>query len=328
MSDILKRIVLIGAGSMAMEYAKVLEAQNIDYLCIGRSQKSAERFTDMTGHSAISGGVDAYLSTSSSLPLQAIVSVGVDQLAPVTRSLLKHGVKQILVEKPAALNIDELRQLNQITTFQKANVYVAYNRRFYSSALKAEAFIREDGGVKSFTFDFTELGRRIQSSNTPADIKKNWLLANSTHVIDLAFHLGGEPQTITTHQATPLNWHPPGAVFCGAGKTKKGALFSYHANWNAPGRWGIELVTDNRRLRLQPLEELRVQMLDSFDFKQTRTDDELDAKYKPGLYRLVKAFLNVDVDPDPDPKLLTVSEQYRKAAQWYHPITYSSSPTL
>ena len=36
---------LIGTGALALEYAKVLKALNVKYSAIGRSKKSAKKFT-------------------------------------------------------------------------------------------------------------------------------------------------------------------------------------------------------------------------------------------------------------------------------------------
>jgi hypothetical protein len=33
-------------------------------------------------------------------------------------------------------------------------------------------------------------------------------------------------------------------VFAGAGVADNDALFSYHANWAAPGRWCVEILTN------------------------------------------------------------------------------------
>ena len=42
-----------------------------------------------------------------------------------------------------------------------------------------------------------------------------------------------------------LDWHSSSSQFCGSGITDKGALFSYSADWESPGRWGIEIKTEN-----------------------------------------------------------------------------------
>ena len=124
--------------------------------------------------------------------------------------------------------------------------------------------------------------------------KKRWILHNSSHVIDLAFYLGGEPQEMYSFSKGGFEWHPNGTIFTGAGVSKNGALFSYHSNWDAPGRWGVEILTRNHRLIFRPLEKLQIQKLKSVIIEEVKLDDELDIKFKPGLYRQLIAFLEGD----------------------------------
>ena len=48
---------------------------------------------------------------------------------------------------------EEFEDLVRATSEKEANVFVAYNRRFYASVLKAQEIIEEDGGVTSFNFE-------------------------------------------------------------------------------------------------------------------------------------------------------------------------------
>jgi hypothetical protein len=88
-----------------------------------------------------------------------------------------------------------------------------------------------------------------------------------------------------------LDWHNKSARFAGAGVTERGVFFSYYADWEAPGRWGIELMTRKRRFILRPLEKLQVTQLASTAIAEVPLDDLLDKAYKPGLYLQTKAFL-------------------------------------
>ena len=90
-------------------------------------------------------------------------------------------------------------------------------------------------------------------------------MANSTHVVDLAFFLGGAPEKISSYVGGKLDWHPNGSIFSGAGITKNNTLFSYNANWEAPGRWGVEVITNKSRLILRPLEKLQIQKIGNLD---------------------------------------------------------------
>jgi predicted dehydrogenase len=290
MSDHVNDLWVIGAGGMARDYAKVLDGMKLGYEVIGRGAAATATFRDKTGHPAHEGGLEAFAQAHPAPPA-AIVAVGVAELAQTCTSLLRHGVKSILTEKPGGLDATEISALAGAAKEAGAQIYVAYNRRFYASTRRARELIAEDGGVTSFTFEFTEWSHEIEALPTPAAIKRNWLLANSTHVIDLAFHLGGEPETLSAQVAGSLSWHPSAAVFTGSGVAKGGALFSYHANWAAPGRWGVEVLTRKRRLIFRPMEKLHVTKLASVAITEEPIDDEKDKAFKPGLYRQVEAFL-------------------------------------
>jgi len=92
-------------------------------------------------------------------------------------------------------------------------------------------------------------------------------------------------------QKAVFNLFKEKVVVTGAGRTENGALFSYQADWAAPGRWGVEILTDKHRLIFRPLEKLQIQEIGSFCSKFYEIDDELDKVYKPGLYRQVQKFL-------------------------------------
>ena len=318
MSDHLKEknIWLIGAGYMAIEYAKVLQDMNIPFKVAGRGIKSAINFEKKTGLAVQTGEVNNFLKQIKELPFAAIVAVSVEQLATVTQLLLKKGVKRILVEKPGGLNLEELEELNHEAKKQNADIFVAYNRRFYTSTLKAKEIINKDGGVTSFNFDFTEWSHIIKDLKIPDIVKKQWFLANSTHVVNLAFFLGGIPKEIKCYTTGGLSWHPSASIFCGAGVTEQGLLFSYHSNWEAPGRWGVEIFTRKHRLILRPLENLYIQKIGSLNYEEIILDDSLDHKFKPGLYKQVETFLNNPVNSC----LCRLNDHYLMTKDFYRKI--------
>ncbi|OGN04103.1 MAG: myo-inositol 2-dehydrogenase [Candidatus Yanofskybacteria bacterium RIFCSPHIGHO2_01_FULL_44_17] len=286
------KILLVGAGYMAVEYAKVLKAMKLPFVVIGRGEASARSFQAATGEDVTTGGIEGWLKTQKDAFKTAIVAVGVDQLANTARKLISGGVKSILLEKPGGLTAAEIKSVARAANRKKVSVYVAYNRRFYASTRKAIEIIRRDGGVKSFTFDFTEWSHQIVKLKISPAIKKNWFLANSSHVVDLAFFLGGEPTKMSSYRSGSLKWHPSGSVFAGAGTTSFGAMFSYSANWAAPGRWGLEIMTAKSRLIFRPLEKLQIQKIGSVAVEEVAIDDKLDKQFKPGVYRQVEAFLS------------------------------------
>ena len=227
-------------------------------------------------------------------PETAIVSVGVEQLASVTTKLLQSGTRRILLEKPGGLNLKELQQLLSEVQAHSAKVWLAYNRRFYEATRKSREIILADGGATSCHFEFTEWSHKIREIEGKTEIKAAWLLANSTHVIDLAFHLCGWPKDWQCWSSGTLDWHPASARFSGAGVTQQDVNFSYFADWEAPGRWGVEVLTRKNRLILRPMEQLQVTPHGTVKVESVSLEDRMDHDFKPGLYRQTEAFLQKD----------------------------------
>jgi predicted dehydrogenase len=284
---------LIGAGSHAQAYAKVLNNLQVNYVVIGRGGKSAERFMASTGVKVREGGLTSALANIRA-PEVAIVAVTCDQLASAATQLVKAGTKRILLEKPGGLSNQEIKSVHNIATQEGATICIAYNRRFYASTLYAINKIAVDGGVVGCVFDFTEWPNKIAEWAAPASVKEKLVFANSSHVIDLAFYFCGSPKDWGSWQGGELPWHRSAARFCGAGLTDQGALFSYHADWAAPGRWSVDILTRKHRFIFKPMEQLHVNSLGSTGIDRVVLDDYLDREYKPGLYRQVQAFLGQD----------------------------------
>jgi predicted dehydrogenase len=280
---------------MAQAYARVLSAKAINYNVIGRGEKSANTFSDAIRINPFIGGLKQFIKHHpDQLAASAIVALPVADLAEACSSLVKAGTKRVLVEKPGGLNLSEITQLADLTKKHGAKIYVALNRRFFSSVIEAKKRIVDDGGVTSFTFEFTEWARAIEKTEHPPIVKENWFLANSLHVVDLAFYLGGRPSSLYAESGGSLDWHSRASRFCGAGTSETGATFSYHADWNAPGSWGLEILTHHHRYILRPLEKLQVQNLNSIDIKIQPINDQLDTDFKPGLFQMVETFLSND----------------------------------
>ena len=297
---------LIGSGSMALEYSKVLNALKIKYSVIGRGKKSAQKFISVSKIKVISGGLSNFLDTNPACVNNAIVSVNTEELKSVTKDLINYGVRNILLEKPGGVNVDEIKDLYALVKKKKVNVKIAYNRRFYPSVIKAQEHIKRDGGVKSFNFDFTEWTNKVGKLVTNKKVLKNWFLLNSTHVVDLAFYLGGVPKNMTSYVSKNTLWNKSPSLFCGAGKTKEGAMFSYHANWKSAGRWSIELLTDKGKYTLCPLEKLFFQKKSSLKTQEIKLNPRFKEKFKPGLYKQVKAFVN----KTDESRMLSISGHY------------------
>jgi predicted dehydrogenase len=283
-------IWIIGAGPMAIDYFKVVDALKKDTTVIGRSQKSADKFKEITGKNVITGGLKEYLDTKPTLPESAIVSASVEQLATTAIMLMNYGVKKILLEKPGGISSKEIQSVADTAQATNSKILVAYNRRYYASILKAKEMIEADGGVTSFSFEITEWSHVIKNHNKDVKTMHSWFLGNTSHVVDAAFFLCGMPTEISTFKNGTLDWHPASSNFAGAGATDKGALFSYSGNWEGPGRWTLDVITPVRRYIFCPFEQLHSQEIGTIAVNKVEIADDVEKELKPGLYLQCKDF--------------------------------------
>ncbi len=317
MSDNLtsKKGVLFGVGKMGVEYSKVLQHLGVDFSVVGRTGVGVERFYTQTGIRAIPNGFSTWVKKCKADVEFAIVAVSVEELSETAINLMDIGVRRILLEKPAGLNVEEIKLVRDKAEETGTRIIIGYNRRFYASVLKAKEMIKKDGGAKSFIFEFTEWPHLIPD-HIKENVKNNWFLANSTHVVDLAFFLGGQPKEFKSFTSGGCDWHPAATVFSGAGVAENGALFSYSANWLGPGRWGVEIITDHHRLIFRPIEKLQVQLNKSVDIDFIEIDDQLDKDFKPGLFKQTEYFLR-DID---HPNFLDIYKHYENVVSYYQKI--------
>ena len=182
----------------------------------------------------------------------------------------------------------------KISNESNSKIFIAYNRRFYSSINKLSKEIEKDGGIQSVNFEFTEWTHTFGKHTHDLNVLNKWVISNSSHVLDTVFYLIGNPETLKCqiNGQNKIKWHPSGSIFSGFGISSKNIPFSYQANWNSAGRWSIEVLTKKRRFFLKPLEELFYQNVGSVEIKALKIDKRLDTKYKPGLFLQTQAFLN------------------------------------
>lgn len=297
-----ERILLIGAGQMAIDYAKVLKSLNVEPVVLGRGAESAARFEAATGLKAGSGPLPDQLAAlqaqgTGALPDQAIVAVNARNLAAVSAMLPGHGIRRLLIEKPAALDLREMADLLQAMRSAGARAWVAYNRRFLASVAAADRIIAADGGALSVFFNFSEPAHRIAALGKPARELTTWFYGNSTHVVDLALYFAGLPASLHSAVAGGSVIDPQAGIFTGHGISCSGCHLAWHANWIGPGRWGVEVVTRAHRLIFQPLEKLRLQSHASFAETEVALEDHEDQAFKPGLLAQTRAFLSRPQDP-------------------------------
>jgi len=184
--------------------------------------------------------------------------------------------------------------------------------------VKTQKIIEQDGGVVSFNFEITEWSHIIENNLKDGAVMQSWFLANTSHVTDLAWYLGGKPKVMKSYQSGSLSWHQAASRFSGAGISESGALFSYFGDWSAPGRWALEISTLASRLIFRPLEQLSIQKIGSVKIESVPFDNKLDTEFKPGIYKQIDCFLN-----DEDQILCSLKEQIENARQYEEMAGYN-----
>ena len=290
--ELSKKVLLFGSGYMAEEYLKVLNALQCETVMIGRNSEKAEKV-------ALKYGVKGYGESAKALKTidcenidLAILATSIESLKELTCACLKQNICNILVEKPGALNIGELKSIKEVSR-ENSNIRIAYNRRFYNAVKLLKDRIAQDGGIEGCFFDFTDREMDVLDNPSAEKVIRRWGFANASHVIDTAFFLAGKPVEIECRQSGGWDVHPSGNVFVGSGRTDK-CLFSYFATWAGGGRWNVEISTKRGRYKLSPPEKLQFCKKNQFSWVEIPPTDDNDEKFKPGVYKMVKAMLQAE----------------------------------
>lgn len=292
------RCLVIGVGKMGLAHLQVLTALGIDAVAGWAPSSRRRQLVETIGVELLDGPLDDALRTFR--PSHVVVASPVETLTPTALVAMAAGVRHLLVEKPTALSVVEGERLAAAAAACGARVHVGYNRRFYASVRTALSRIRERRDrVSSVFFEFNEtIADPAGPSRHAPPVRARWVLANSLHVVDMAFLPAGRPDPGKSRflAAGTLPWHPSSSIFAGAGETDRGVLFGYHANWNGPGRWAVEWVTSSERYVFRPLETLSVLRAGTTTLTNVDFDNDLDRRFKPGVYLEDKAFLENDGD--------------------------------
>jgi predicted dehydrogenase len=221
-----------------------------------------------------------------------IVATPVYPMIEIVTNILKiYGNKtQILVEKPFTYDIEKLMKIQETAK----NVFIALNRRCYSNIIKLKKLIKNEV-VRTLHFDFSErtqlFGENL--SNQKSLDYDNALRYQSIHLIDLAFFLMGIPDNIETKKKGKFTKSGNGLIV-GYGTNQNGTYFTFNSDWKTPGNWQIHLTTDNLRVDIGPLEQVRIRDFSNENFKTKNINLEsnrVEVDFKPGFYNQTQDFV-------------------------------------
>jgi predicted dehydrogenase len=279
--NINKKIAVIGAGYMAKEHIKVYkDIHNVEIAGIfSRTKKKA---SDLSLAYSIKYVADS-ISELYSLTKADLVIIAVSELE--VRKVCEEAFKfpwMLLIEKPIGLNLVEASFLSDLAKKNSLNVFVALNRRHYSStriALKELCGNSEKRVVQIFDQEYPSIGLQNGSSSQVAE---NWMYANSIHLIDY-FNLFCRGELLRVENICTWEQNKFSFVLSKL-EYSSGDIGVYNAIWEGPSPWIVSINTESVRVELKPLEQVSIQ-----NFGERKSTiipvDEWDLKFKPGLRR-------------------------------------------
>lgn len=274
---------------MANQYAIALHKLKIkDVTILGNSKINAKKLSEKYNFNYMYGGFEKTLSKIPQKDL-VIVCTPLELLVSATILSLDNN-KNILIEKPGSLYSQQLIQLEELIA--NKNVKIGYNRLQYPSFYQLISYIQNNKEkITSCHIRFPEIIDRIDFSKYKKDVYQRWGISNSLHVISMMTRLIGFPKKITSVKTGKFSWHNSGSIFIGSGISEQNIPFSYHSDWESPGRWSVEIMTNKNQYRLLPLEQLSI--FDGSNFKwRNLPHKEFFKNTKPGICEEIIIMLN------------------------------------
>jgi predicted dehydrogenase len=272
-------IAVVGAGYMAKEHIRAFS--DIDDVIVSgicsRTRSKSEDLAKMFAIKNVCDSVDElYLTTQADMVVIAVSELSVYK---VCLDSFKYSWLS-LIEKPAGYTFLQAQAIAAAAEKLGRRAYVALNRRHYGST---RAVVKElenvEGNRLVHVYD-QENPMAALEAGCPEDVVKNWMYANSIHVVDYLSMFGRG--TVTSVQPI-IRWNPDKPQFVMAKIVfSSGDIGIYECIWDGPGPWSVTVTTQQRRWEMRPLERATVQLYKSRKLEQL-PESAWDSQFKPGL---------------------------------------------
>lgn len=273
------RLAIVGAGNIAREHAKAfLDLDDIELLGVtSRSKEPLEIFATQFKISNKCDNIDdLYKMTKAEL---VIITVNIDQISSVLIECARYPWT-ILVEKPLGTNFAESQRLSKDLGDATNRIYVALNRRHYSTFRELDRLINlnSDQRIIKVTDQEDQFAARLAGFSTP--ITDHWMFANSIHLIDILRQFG-RGKIIRIEQET--KWKSMTIMkHCVSIAFDSGDLGIYECHWNEVGPWSVSVSKENSNWLMKPLEKLE-QVIETGEVIDITPKSDWDTKFKPGF---------------------------------------------
>ena len=272
-------VAIVGAGYMAREHIRAF--QDIPGVSVAgihsRTRTRAEGLAAEFHIPAVYDSVaELHKETNADL---VVVTVPELEVNAVGRACFEFPWTALL-EKPAGYNLADAEDILSAARAKGRKVYVALNRRCYSSTRAMLEDLKQLSGPRYIHVQDQEDQVRALQAGQPKTVVDNWMYANSIHMIDY-FLLMGRGKVESIEPVVP--WNPRGARYVVAKITfDSGDLGLYEGIWNGPGPWAVSVNTPEKRWEMRPLEQASYQLAGQRKLELI-TSHPWDQQFKPGL---------------------------------------------
>lgn len=296
------KVAIIGAGYMAVEHARAF--QDVPGVTLSgvfsRTRSRAEELASKFSIPVVADSVSSlFEKTQADL---VVVTVTELSMNPVTKVCFQFPWTALL-EKPAGFNLKDANEIYENAVRQNRKVFVAFNRRCYGSTLAGLADLENVDEPRFIKVQDQQNIADALAIGQPELVAKNYMFANSVHVIDY-FRVFGRGTITNVEPVRRWNPNKPGVVISQI-EFDNGDFGLYEGIWEGPGPWAVNVTLPSRRWEFRPLEQAGVQYRGDRKLNIS-APDPLDTKYKPGLY--IQAERAVDAALGKDTRLSTLAD--------------------
>jgi predicted dehydrogenase len=276
------KVAFVGAGYMATEHMKAFSGiEGVELVGVfSRTRDRAKKLAaNYVGMKVCDSVAELYRQTSADLVVVTVKELFMNVIAT---ECFAYPWK-VLLEKPSGYNLPDATAILEAARHNNSSVYVALNRRTYSSTTLALSRLESNSSPRFIKVqDQQDQNAALNIYNEPPLVAENYMYANSIHMIDYLRVFGrGEIAKVTPVVA----WDPkaPGIVIAHI-EFSSGDIGLYEGIWNGPGPWAVTVNTPQERLEMRPLEHLSVQIKGERKSNQIPTDT-VDTEFKPGILK-------------------------------------------
>jgi len=273
------KIAFVGAGTMTAAHIQAFKDIEGVELCgiVSRTKIKAETIAQEFGIRHVCDNIDQLNECTQADMI--VISVPVLHTRMVCEEAFRYPWK-LLIEKPVGYNLVEAEHINDLAFSQGREAYVALNRRQYASTMSVIDGLRDNDAPRLIhVFDQEDL-IAARTAGQPELVVKNWMYANSIHMIDF-FRIFGRGDIVSVQPV--IEWNPDAPSFVSAKiGFSSGDIGLYDAVWNGPGPWAVMVTTSSTRWEMRPVEHVAVQRYPSRKLEPFSMH-VLDQQFKPGL---------------------------------------------